>query len=112
MSIVRHRGKENVLTLADHEFMQMMMDRPGSKQWDEILYIQNYIVTPKSVAETLIFKFTAPANLNNPSGPIMYSLRDFESDEFLKINNIYRYAHKICMIIGYYLSKINGLVID
>ncbi len=110
MAVVKYRGKESALTLSENEFMQMMMERAGSKQWQEILYIQNYIVTPGAMAEPLIYKYTAPADSDNPGGEIRYSIRKFEEDDILKRNDIYRYAQKLCTIVGYYLSRVYSAV--
>ena len=110
MTIVRYKGKESPLLLSENEFLQLMMERAGSKQWHEMLYIQNYIVTPNAIAETLIYKYTAPIDLNAPHSEIRCSIKQFESDDLLKNNDIYRYAQKICTIIGYYLSRVHALV--
>jgi len=110
MANVRFRGKETALSLSQNEFMTMMMERAGSKQWEEIIYIQNCVVTPKGTAESLIYKYTAPVDFDNPNAEIKYSIADFEEDNFLKQNDIYRFAQKQCTIIGYYLAKIHGIV--
>ncbi len=110
MAVVRHRGKESLLSLSENEFMRMMMERAGSKQWQEVLYIQNYIVTPNAIAESLIYKYTAPVDLANPKSEIHYSVRQFEEDDVLKRDDIYRYAQKVCTIIAYYMSRIYNIV--
>ncbi len=110
MSLVRRIGNHNPLLMSENELMLLMMERPGSKQWDNMHYLQNYIVTHKSLAEQLIHKYIAPIDFAKPEAEIRYTLRQFEADEVLKATNIYRYAEKICSVIGYYMAKVHMVV--
>ena len=110
MSLIRRRGNDNPLMMSENELMLLMMERAGSKQWNHIQYIQNYIVTHKSIAERLIYKYVAPIDFDKPDAEIHYSLRQFEADDELRTNNTYRYAQKICTVIAYYISKVYRIV--
>jgi hypothetical protein len=110
MSLIRYKSNDNPLLMTEKELLELMMERAGSKRWANVQYIQNYIVTSNSMAERLICKYIAPIDFANPSAEIKYSLERFESDEKLKMNDVYRYAQKVCTIIAQYLAQMHKIV--
>ena len=91
--------------LSQAEFLEMMMKRPGSEIWQNISYIQNYIVTSSLMPEIFLHSYIAPLNPNYPTFKIRYSL-----PKTIATNNNEK-ADQICNIIGCYLSQLYGLVL-
>ncbi len=97
--------------LTESEFVELMMDRPGSKQWAAVHYIQNYIVASAEVlAIPVPYEYEAPYDRSNKKAMIRYHVSDFKADSELKTGNSLEFARKICTVIGYYLSKIHHTV--
>jgi hypothetical protein len=109
MAIVRYNNKQIHNLLSEDDFKDLMMK--GPEEHDEILSIQNSIVTPNYQTEMIVFQYVAPFNEKNPIAPINYSLSNFESDNTLKACNSLEYARKLCTIMGKHISEMHNIEI-
>ncbi len=96
--------------VSESDFLQLMLERPGSKRWHSISYIQNCIVTPNTSPGLLRCNYTAPYDQQTPQNPIKYSLHEYGSDQELRAHDSCQFARKLCTIIGYYLSRVHHIV--
>eukprot|EP00826_Nyctotherus_ovalis_P008209 TRINITY_DN12119_c0_g1_i2.p1 TRINITY_DN12119_c0_g1~~TRINITY_DN12119_c0_g1_i2.p1 ORF type:complete len:199 (-),score=38.38 TRINITY_DN12119_c0_g1_i2:916-1512(-) len=102
---VRYHGQDQPKSLSQVEFTKLMMQRPSSKVWNDISYIQNYVTISRFLPENFIYSYYAPVDKENPKLTIDYSAVEGESEGGLNAQ-----ALKLCNTIGGYISKMHGIV--
>ena len=83
--------------LTESEFIKHMMERPKNKKWNNVQYLQSYILDKHGVSSLVNFDYEAPY-----SGHTSHSF-DIYADP--KIGSIDEYPKRICSILGYYLYR-------
>lgn len=105
MAKVEKINPENSTFITQRQFEDIMMERPSSKIWEDMVYIQNCVVVSCFVPENFIYNYNAPINQENPAAEIIYKTKS-EPHE----NSDNSKACKICNEIGYYMSKVHKIV--
>lgn len=100
LPMVNVRYIDKTVNLTQGKFTQLMLLLPTNKIWQEIVYIQNYVVLSKYMPRIIKHTYIAPIKINDPKEKIKY-----QCEEIYK-NNV----EKQCCIIAHYMSKVHFLV--
>lgn len=105
LSMVNVRFKTGKSSLSQGKFTELMLERPSSRMWKEILYIQNYIVMSNVMPEVVNYVYIAPLSVSEPKEKIKYFFEDDGSNRSVTVR-----IQKLCTDLAHYLSKYRLIV--
>ena len=108
VACIRYTNNKACTFLSKAQFIEMMMERGRSSKWQNVSFIQNYIVTSHLMPEMFKYTFLAPLNINNPKSKIRYNLSNMQKE----INSNQMLAQRFCTLMSYYIAEIHRIVLN